>query len=151
AWCRRDDGPSNRLPVPFPAIPGVERISKPIVHETCGLPDHRQSKRPPEPGIARGPEPNCDRAIGADMKLAVGVNAIQPTTDLLHPGAEAGQRIGLKINVTEFDGTGSGRTDQPAALPLDSGVTDRTFGVVPDCEFRAHSPPGCDRVSVPLG
>jgi hypothetical protein len=74
---------------------------------------------------------------------------MQPTTHVIYSGTEAGERIGLKIDVTKLDQAGSGRADQPAALPLDSGITDRAFGVVPDCEFRANSPSGTGRMVWP--
>ena len=63
---------------------------------------------------------------------------------------EVGERIGLKIDITELDNAGSGCTNQPAVLPLDTSITDRAFGIVPDREFRAHSPPAADIRKPPL-
>src|SRR3984957_15835345 len=126
------------LPVSFAAIPGVEQIGEPVIAETGDLMNARRADQRGEPAIARRRAPNGDRAIGADMEAAIGIDAVQPAAHIRKRGAEAGQRIGLEINVAEFDQSSAGRAPQPAALPIDAGVTDRAFGVVPDRELRIH-------------
>jgi hypothetical protein len=132
--------PRIGLPMPAPAIPGVEQIGEPIISDARNLMDHRQAEQAPEPDVARGSEPNCDRAVGADVQAAVGVNPMQPATHVLDPGAEAGERIGLETDVTKLDSAGPGRTGEPVALPLDACIADRAFRIVPDRQFRAHVP-----------
>ena len=51
---------------------------------------------------------------------------------------EAGKHIGLEIDVTELNHASPDGPDEPAALPLDSRVTDGALGVVPDSESRIH-------------
>src|SRR5580704_1157558 len=127
-----------KLPMSFPAIPGVEQIGEPVIAESGDLMNARQADEPSEPAVARGRAPNGDGAVGADVETSVGIDAVQPAAHIRQRGAEAGQRIGLQIDVAEFDHAGAGRAHQPAALPIDAGVTDRAFGIVPDRELRAH-------------
>src|SRR5580704_1062552 len=136
---RISDPPHRRLlPVSLAAIPGVEQIGEPVIAETGDLMNARQADQPGEPAVARGCAPDRDRAVGADEEAAIGIDAVQPAAHIRQGGAEAGERIGLQIDVAEFDSAGAGRAHQPAALPVDAGVTDRAFGIVPDRELRAH-------------
>jgi hypothetical protein len=57
---------------------------------------------------------------------------MQPATHILDPNAEAGEGIRREVNLVEFDHAGPGRTDEAAALPIDAGVADRAFRIVPD-------------------
>src|SRR5450432_621501 len=120
------------------AVPSVEQIGEAIISDARDLMDHRQAEHPPEPDVARGSQPNCYRAVGADVQPAVRVDRVQPAPHILDAGAEAGERIGLAIDVTEFDGAGPDRMNQPAALPIDSGITDRAFRIVPNCQLWTH-------------
>src|SRR5580704_9129030 len=65
------------LPVSFAAIPGVEQIGEPVIAETGDLMNARQADQRGEPAIAGGRAPNGDRAIGADMEAAIGIDAVQ--------------------------------------------------------------------------
>ena len=69
---------------------------------------------------------------------AISVDRMKPSPNVFQPGAEAGQHIGLKIDVAEFDNASTCRLDQPAALPFDAGITDGAFSIVPDRKFRIH-------------
>jgi hypothetical protein len=91
--------------MPFPAVPSVEQISEPVIPEVGHRTDDRQTPRPSEPDIARRAQPYLDCAIGADVKPAVCIDAVQPAAHVLHPGPESGKRIRLEIDVTEFDYT----------------------------------------------
>jgi len=73
------------------------------------------------------------------VQSALCINGMQPATHVLDPGAEAGEHIRLKIDVTELDHASPGCTDEPVVLPLDASVTDGALGVVPDSELRTHS------------
>src|SRR5580700_1181464 len=126
------------LPVSVAAIPGVEQIGEPVIAETGDLMNARQADQPGEPAIARGRTPNFDRAVTADVEAAIGIDAVKPAAHIRKRGAEAGERIGLQIDVAEFDHAGASGAHQPAALPVDAGVTDRAFGIVPDRELRTH-------------
>jgi hypothetical protein len=66
---------------------------------------------------------------------------MKPAAYILDPRAETRKRIGLEIDVTKIDQARSGRADKPAVLPCDTGITDRTAGIVPDRELRTHSQP----------
>jgi hypothetical protein len=116
--------------MPFPAVPGVEQIGKTVIDQTRNLTNDWQANEPAEPGISRRISPNCDGAIGADMEPIVGIDCVQAAAHVLKPGAEARQRIRLEIDVAELDDAGAGGAGQAAALEVDAGVTDRTFGVV---------------------
>ena len=51
----------------------------------------------------------------------------------------AGERLGLEIDVAEFDGAGLHGGEKLVALAIDAGVADRATGVVPDGEVgRGH-------------
>jgi hypothetical protein len=126
------------LPAAFPAIPRVQQIGKPIVHDACDRPDHRQSDEPPEPDVTRRSKPNRDHAVDPGVKPVRGIDGMQPASDVIDPDAEPGQRIPLEIDVTKIDCTGSGCANQSMMLPVNAGVTDRTFGVVPNREFLGH-------------
>jgi hypothetical protein len=128
--------------MPLPAVPGVEQIGEPVISEARNLMDHRQAEQPPEPSLARGSQPNRDRAVGADVQPAVRIDRMQPATHVLDPDPETGKRVGRETNVKKLNRTGPGRTDQPAALPFDAGIADRAFGIVPDGQFRTHRLPG---------
>ena len=121
AW--RDDLRAA-LPMPPPAIPSVEQVGESIIAEACNLMDHREAKQPSEPDVARGSKPNGDRAIRAYVEAALRINGMQPTAHVLDPGAEAGEHIGIEIDVTELDHASPGCTDEPTVLPLDASVTD---------------------------
>lgn len=121
--------------MPLPAVPGVEQIGETVVDQMRNLTNDWQADEPAEPGIARRISPNCDRAIGADMEPIVGIDCVQAAAHVLKPGAEAGQRIRLDIDVAEFDDAGAGGAGEAAALEVDAGVTNRTFGVVVDDEL----------------
>ena len=81
-------------------------------------------KHPSEPDVARGSKPNGDRAIRAYVEAALCVNGMQPAAHVLDPGAEAGEHIGIEIDVTELDHASPGGPGEPAVLPLDASVTD---------------------------
>jgi hypothetical protein len=100
--------------------------------------DQGEAKQPSEPDVARGSEPNGNRAIHAYEEAALRINGMQPTAHVLDPGAEAGEHIRLEIDVTELDHASQGCTDEPVMLPLDASVTDGALGVVPDSELRTH-------------
>src|SRR6202163_1481598 len=51
------------LPAAFPAIPRVQQVGKPIVHDARDRPHHRQSHQPPEPDVTRRSKPNRDHAV----------------------------------------------------------------------------------------
>ena len=131
----------------FAAIPGVEQIGEPVIAESGDLMNARQAGEPGEPTVARGRAPNGDGAIGADVQAAIGVDAVQPAVHIRKRGAEAGERFGIQNDVEEFDSAGAGGAHQTAALPVDAGVTDRAFGIVPDRELRTH----CRRFAIDRG
>src|ERR1700722_4320643 len=122
------------LPMSLPVVPSVEQIGEPVIAETGDLMNARQAGEPSEPAIARRRAPNGDRAVSADVETSVGIDAVQPPAHIRQGGAEAGERIGLEIDIAEFDHAGAGRAHQPIALPVDAGVTNRAFGIVPDRE-----------------
>src|SRR6267378_4490921 len=126
------------LPTALPAIPRVQQIGAPIVHDARNWSDHRQADQPPEPDVTGRSKPDRDRAVDPRVKPVLGIDGMQPAPDVVDPDAEAGQRIRLQIDVTKIDGAGSGRANQPMMLPVNAGVTDRTFGVVPNGEFFRH-------------
>src|SRR5579862_803290 len=124
--------------MPLPAVPGVEQIREPIISQPRNRINHRQAEEPPEPSLARGSQPNRDRAVSPDVQSAVRIDRMQPATHVFDPDAEAGQRLGRETDVAKLDRAGPGRPHQTAALPLDAGVADRAFGIVPDGQFRMH-------------
>jgi hypothetical protein len=126
------------LPMPHPAIPREQQIGEPIVGKAGDLTKNRQAQEPPKPGLAGRCQPNRDRAVGADRKPALGVNRVQAPAHIVHIGAVACERVGLKIDVAEIDQTGPDRLNKPTALPRDAGITDRAFGIVPDRKFRTR-------------
>src|SRR5580704_8496070 len=85
-----------KLPMSFPAIPGIEQIGEPVIAERGDLMNARQADQPSEPAVARCRAPNCDRAVGADMQPAIGIDAMKPPAHIRERGAEAGKRIGLQ-------------------------------------------------------
>jgi hypothetical protein len=132
------DGFRPALPMPPPAIPKVEQVGESIIADARNWMDQGEAKQRSEPDVARGSEPNGNRAIRAYEEATLRINGMQPTAHVLDPGAEAGEHIRLEIDVTELDHASPGCTDEPAVLPLDARVTDGALGVVPDCERRTH-------------
>jgi hypothetical protein len=117
------------------AVPGIEQIGETIIGEARDRMDDGKGERPPKPDIAGSSQPDCDRTIGPEMQSTFGVDGMQAAANVFHAGAEAGERIGLEIDVAKFDRAGFGRAHEAATLPVDAGVADRAFGVVPDGEF----------------
>jgi hypothetical protein len=72
------------------------------------------------------------------VEAIVGIDGMQPAPDVVDPEAEARERIRLQIDIAKIDRAGSGGANQPMLLPVDAGVTHRTFGVVPNREFLGH-------------
>src|SRR5262245_11038680 len=96
--------------------------------------------------IARRSPPNLDRAIGTDEEAPVRIEPIQPFSDVLDIGPESGKRIRLEINVAERDLSSLDRLHKTVPLPIDAGVTDRAFCVVPDGQLgkrRSHLALAC--------
>src|SRR3982751_3588006 len=117
------------------AIPRVEDIGKPVIGEARELDKAGELEEAPQPSITRRAAPNCHRTIGTDMEHAIGVDRMEAPPDVFDISAEAGEGVGLEINVAKPDRAGSLRLEQPVLLPIDAGVTDRTLGVVPDGEL----------------
>jgi hypothetical protein len=130
--------PASALPMPLPAIPSIEQVGESIIAEARHLMDHREAKHPSKPDVAWGAKPNGDRTIRTDVQVALCINGMQPATHILDPGAEAGEHIGLEIDVSELDHASSGGTDESTVLPIDARVTDGALGIVPDSERRIH-------------
>src|SRR6267142_4221922 len=126
------------LPVALPAVPGVQKIGKPIICDARNRPDHRQANQPPQPDVPRRPQPNRDRAIDPRMEPVLAIDGIKPAPDIVDPEAEAYERVRLEIDVAKIDRAGSRGADKAIVLPVDAGVTDRTFGVVPNRELLGH-------------
>src|SRR5499427_8300357 len=124
-------------PTPVAAVPGVEQVGEMVVAEAGDLAQDWQTQHPAQPEIARRAPPDFDRAVGADVEAIVRIDAVEAPP---HPGAEAGQRIRLEIDVAKLDRAGSGRPHEASVLPLDAAITDWAFRVVPDGE-----PGGCHR------
>jgi hypothetical protein len=61
---------------------------------------------------------------------------MEPAPHVLDSSPEAGERTRIEIDVAEFDHACARRPDQAIALPPVAGVTDGTFGIVPDRELR---------------
>ena len=127
------------LPVSLAAIPGVEQIGEPVIAETGDLMNARQADQPRR--ASRRPAWRAKWRSRSRRRRCSRPSASTPCSrrrTSADGGAEAGQRIGLQIDVAEFDSPGAGRAHQPVALPVDAGVTDRAFGIVPDRELRTH-------------
>ena len=122
--------------MPLPSVPREEQLGEHVVADTSHMADARQTEHASEPGVARGPQPDRDRAIGADMKAAIGVDRMQATADIVDARTEMPERIWLDIDVAKFYGAGTRGADQAVGLPVDAGVTDRAFRVVPDGQAR---------------
>ena len=122
--------------MPTPAFPRVEQVSEAIVTKPSNPPRPRQSDGPSQPGIARCSSPDFDGAIDADIKSSFAINRVQPTTNVLDARAETAQRVWFLPNVAELDGTGVGHADQATVLPVDSGITHRASGIVPNGQLR---------------
>jgi hypothetical protein len=73
------------------------------------------------------------------VPFALCIHGVQPATHILDLNAEARKRIGFESDVTKLDDTGLSRANETAMLPRDAGITDRTFGIVPDHEFWTRS------------
>src|SRR3954449_826500 len=66
---------------------------------------------------------------------------MQAAPDVVERGAKARQRIGLLVDIPEFDRARAHQREQLVALPVDAGIADRAAGVVPDGEVgTAHQP-----------
>ncbi len=127
--------------MPLPPVPGEEQVGEHIVAGAGDMADSRQAEQAPEPGVARGAQPERDGAIGADIKTAVGVNSMQAAAYIVDVRTEVLERVGLDIDVAEFYSASASGADETVALPIDAGVTHRAFGVVPNDEGwqRFHS------------
>src|SRR5262249_6470891 len=122
-------------PMSLPAIPGIQEIGETVVGEARDLDHAGQADEASEPGVARRAPPDFDGAIRADMELAFGIERMQAPPHVLDIGAEAGEGIWLEVDVAKLDRAGSRRLQQAIPLPVDAGITDRAFGVVPDGEL----------------
>ena len=49
---------------------------------------------------------------------------MQAAPDIVERGAITRQRVGLLVDILEFDGARANRRKQPVALPVDAGVAD---------------------------
>jgi hypothetical protein len=132
------------LPMTFPSVPRVEDIGKSIIPDARDRADDGAARQLTEPGMPRRRQPHRDRAVRSDVQAIRGIDGVKPAPHILDRRAEARQRVGLKIDVAELDKAGASRTDKSIALPVDAGVTNGIFGVVPDGELRTHFVPYLD-------
>ncbi len=125
--------------MPFPTVPSIKQIRETIISGPRSLADDGQVQQMSEPNIARGSKPYCDCAISSNIELSFRIDSMQPATHVFYAGAALGERIGYGINIAELDCTRSRCPDKPIPLQIDSSIADRTFGIVPNREFRPHS------------
>ena len=90
--------------------------------------------------MSRGRQPYRYCTIGTDIKPSLRVDGVQPASDVFHACTETHKRVRFEIDIAEFDQPGASGPNQPITLPVDTGITDRAFGIVPDCKLRAHLP-----------
>jgi hypothetical protein len=76
------DGFRPALPMPPPAIPN-EQVGESIIADARNWMDQGEAKQPSEPDVARGSEPNGNRAIHAYEEAALRINGMQPTAGAL--------------------------------------------------------------------
>src|SRR5262249_14757361 len=81
---------SRRSPMALAAIPGVKQIGEAVINDAGDRPDHRQANAAREPAVARREPPDGDGAIGADVKVAAGIDRMQAAAHVLQTGAKAG-------------------------------------------------------------
>jgi hypothetical protein len=72
---------------------------------------------------------------------------MQATPDVVERGAKPRQRIGLLVDILEFDRPGAHQRQQLIALPVDAGVADGAAGVVVDGEVLGHWMPTPPKVA----
>ena len=60
---------------------------------------------------------------------------MQAPPDVVERGAKLRQRIGLLVDISEFDGPAAHQRQQLVALPVDACVADGAAGVVVDGEM----------------
>lgn len=116
----------------LPAIPRVEDVRKAVIDEMRKRAQHRQTADRGQPAIARCTAPDFHRAGGPDEEPAGVVAAVQPPANIFQARTKLRQRFRLGVDVAELDGAGAHCGEQAVTLPVDAGVTDRTFGIVPD-------------------
>ena len=116
------------------AVPGVEKIGEAIVDKTRDLARPWQAHQPAKPCVPRCTQPDLDSAIGTYKEPPFSVDRVQPAAHVFNPGAKSGESGRLEIDIAELDGAGAGGAYEPIALPIDSAVADRAFGVVPNDE-----------------
>jgi hypothetical protein len=66
--------------------------------------------------------------------MVVGVDRMQAAAHVVDVCTEVLECVGLDIDVAEFYGAGASGADATVALPVNAGVTDWAFGVVPNDE-----------------
>ena len=120
--------------MPLPPVPGEEQVGEQIVAGVGYMANTRWTEQAAEPGVARSAKPNRDGAVGADIKTTVSIDRMQAAADIVDVRTEVLERVGLDIDIAEFYGAGASDADETVALPVDAGVTDRAFGVVPNGE-----------------
>jgi len=124
--------------MPLPPVPTVKKASEPIIASTRELLHERQTGQLADPHLTRRPQPDLACAISSNVELPSFVNGVQPAANILERCAKSGERSRLKVDVAKFYRPGADCLDQMAFLPVDAGIADGTFGIVPDCQLWRH-------------
>ena len=95
--------------MPPSSVPAIEPAGEAVIGEARDRTDEGQAQLAAEPAIARRPAPDLDRAIGADMEPAFGVDAMKAAAHRFEVRAEPGKRRGLEIDVAKLDNAGLDR------------------------------------------
>src|SRR5512147_183341 len=93
-------------------VPAIEPAGEAVIDETRDRTEDGQAQQAAEPAIARRAAPDLDGAIGADMEPAVGIDAMKTAADRFQIRAEAGERLGLEIDIAELDIAGPHRAQE---------------------------------------
>ena len=119
-------------PSPPAPVPGKQPVGKAIIEEARERQRHAVAEQRGEPALPRSEPPKRDRDIRADDEAASLVGRMQPPSYVIERGSVVRQRVGLLVDVPEFDRARTHCRQQPVTLPVNASIADRTAGVVPD-------------------
>ena len=122
----------THLEMALPAVPRIKGISEAVIDKPRGGTNKRQAQESTEPSVAWRAVPNLYCAVSTDIKIPLIVDAVQTAANVSESFSVLRQSIRFEIDVAELDNSVARCARQPVALPVDSTVTDRTSGVVPD-------------------
>ena len=118
-------------PMTFAAIPQIQKVGKAIIYDAGYRSHDRRAGEFAKPDIAGRAQPYFDCTVSADKGMPGGIRAMQSAAHIFNACLYMAECVRLEIDIPEFNCASPGGLDQPVRLPVDTGITNGTPGVVP--------------------